>query len=148
MVRKTLSVGTLGVVSFRSKKEKLRRAERELAREQHDREAAEGRVAIAEKRLKHATSQAARSDKKLEKANGKRKKRRAARLGELMSTAEPLVHQTAGTMRDAGREGAKRGRKAARAARKNAKHAREVVSPRAEKLAQTISEKVDDLTSH
>ena len=42
LVRKTLSVGTLGVVSFRSKKEKLRRAERareeaELALEaEHD----------------------------------------------------------------------------------------------------------------
>ena len=35
LIRKTLSVGTCGVVSFRSKKERLRRAERS----QHDAEA-------------------------------------------------------------------------------------------------------------
>jgi hypothetical protein len=92
--------------------------------------------------------QSAKSDKKLEKANAKRKKRRSARLGELMSTAEPAVHHTADAVRGASREGAKRGRKAARKARKNAKRARDVVAPHAERLAETVSQKVDEFTNH
>jgi hypothetical protein len=61
LVRKTLSVATLGSVSFRSKKEKLQRAERScrdaesaLEREHMGRVAAEGRIVAAEKRMKRA----------------------------------------------------------------------------------------------
>jgi Tfp pilus assembly protein PilX len=155
MVRKTLSVGTLGVVSFRSKKEKLRRAERELDKETRQREAAETRFSAAEKRLKHAMSQAEKSEEKLAKAKRRKRKDRAARLSQLVSTAEPIVHHTADAVRGASVEGAKRGRKAAREAsreaRKHAKRAakstRETVGPRAEKLAATVSQKVDDLKS-
>ena len=55
LVRKTFSVATLGAVSFRSKKERLRRAERalrdaeqDLERERSARETAERRIAAAE----------------------------------------------------------------------------------------------------
>jgi hypothetical protein len=72
LVRKTLSVGTLGLVSFRSKKEKLRRADRArfeaeeaLERETNAREAAEVRIAAAEKRVKQATADAARTESQL-----------------------------------------------------------------------------------
>ena len=151
MVRKTLSVGTLGIVSFRSKKEKLRRAEHELAKEQRQREDAESRVAAAEKKLKHATASAAKRDKKLEKAQAKRRKRRAARLGELVSSAEPIVHQTAGAVRGAGAEGARRGRRAARQAQKRAQRAarstKDVVGPRAETIAARVSDAVEELTN-
>lgn len=81
LVRKTLSVGTLGAVSFRSKKERLRRADRSrneaeaaLEQEHAARAAAEVRVAAAEKRVKHAKADAARTAEKLEKV--KRRNRR------------------------------------------------------------------------
>ena len=60
-IRKTMSVTTFGIVPFRSKKEKLRKAERardeaerELAREQAARSTAESRIAAAEKRVRVA----------------------------------------------------------------------------------------------
>jgi hypothetical protein len=65
MIRKTMSVGTLGLVSFRSKKEKLRRAERSsrkaetaLEAEHAARVSAESRITAAEKRVKHARAAA------------------------------------------------------------------------------------------
>ena len=65
LVRKTLSVATLGAVSFRGKKERLRRADRalrdaeqDLARERSARETAERRIGAAEERVKHATTEA------------------------------------------------------------------------------------------
>ena len=61
IIRKTMSVGTLGLVSFRSKKEKLRKAEAQaetaaadLLREHQARELAEQRVAKAEKKAREA----------------------------------------------------------------------------------------------
>ena len=80
LVRKTLSVATLGAVSFRSKKEKLRRAERalrdaegDLARERSTRETAERRIGAAEERVKHATAQASHAATRLEKVKRKQK---------------------------------------------------------------------------
>jgi len=70
VVRKTLSVGTLGLVSFRGKKEKLRRAERarseaetSLRDEHENRVAAEAGLADAEKRSRRATKKAAKATK-------------------------------------------------------------------------------------
>ena len=70
VIRKTLSVGTLGLVSFRSKKERLRRAERSqhhaeasLLEEQAARIAAEARITAAEKRVKQASADAAHAAK-------------------------------------------------------------------------------------
>ena len=75
LIRKTLSVGTFGVVSFRSKKEKLRRAERSqhdaeasLEEEHAARVAAEDRVSGSEKRAKRASAQAAHTAKRLERS--------------------------------------------------------------------------------
>ena len=154
LVRKTLSVGTLGVVSFRSKKEKLRRAEKarreaEIALEdEHSaRENAETRIAAAEKRLKHATSEASRTAHQLEKV--KRNRRRKAALTDLIASAEPVVRGGVDSAKSAGSDAAKRGRKAGRKARKAAARAttatRDAVVPRAEKVASRVGEAIDQL---
>lgn len=132
LVRKTLSIGTLGVVSFRSKKDKLRRAERarhdaELAlADEHDaRETAEIRIAAAEKRLKQATGEAARTANQLEKEKGKRKRRRSrsTAISGLLAGAEPIVRGGVDSARSVGTDAAKRGRKAGRKAGRRARKA-------------------------
>jgi hypothetical protein len=164
VVRKTLSIGTLGVVSFRGKKEKLRRADRsrreaELALEHETgaREAAETRVAAAEKRVKHATAEAARTTQRLEKV--KRRNRRRAALGDLLRDTEPAVRSGAEAVRSAGTDAAKRGRKAGRRAGRRARKAggkaaaratavtKEVVVPAVEKVATKVGESIDDLST-
>src|SRR3954464_5317711 len=89
MIRKTLSVSTLGLVSFRSKKERLaradrqrRKAEQELDREHTSRLLAESRIAVAEHRLKRATDEAERASKQLERS--KRNDRRAELVRDLV----------------------------------------------------------------
>ena len=164
MVRKTLSIGTLGVVSFRSKKEKLRRADRsrldaEIALElEHDaREAAEARIAAAEKRVKHATAEAARNAAKLKKV--KRRDRRRAAIGDLLRDAEPAVRSGADAVRSAGSEAATRGRKAGKKAGKRARKAgrkaaaratavtKDVVLPGVEKATAKLGESIEELSS-
>jgi hypothetical protein len=164
MVRKTISIGTLGVVSFRSKKEKLRRSERsrheaEIALEQEHgaREAAETRVAAAEKRVKHASTKAARNAQRLEKV--KRRKRRRATVSEMLRDAEPVVRSGADAVLSAGTDAAKRGRKAGkkagRRARKAAKKAaatatavtKDVVAPGVEKVATKLGDSIEELSS-
>jgi hypothetical protein len=138
IIRKTLSISTLGIVSFRSKKELLRRAEKdrraaesELDREQAARVEADRRVAAAEKRVQQAELTALREAKVAAKAKTKAKgssrrgRRRARRrggdqlsgaremLGDLVAAAQPVVQDQA---KAAGR-GA---RKAAKAARQTA----------------------------
>ncbi len=142
MIRKTLSVGTLGTVSFRSKKEKLRRAERsrhqaeELLQSEHDaRKNAEHRIAAAERRVKAASAAAAVAGWQLDRSKKKRRAKRAKRdklasetIGELRSGVEPLVRSGVESARS-GVESARRasadvttrGRKAGRKARKQAK---------------------------
>ena len=111
LVRKTFSVATLGVVSFRSKKEKLRRAERsrrdaeiDLQRERSARESAERRIAAAEERVKHATGEASQAARRLEKVKRKQKaergRRRERALGGVLAAAEPLVRSRAQAARD------------------------------------------------
>ena len=154
LVRKTLSVGTLGLVSFRSKKEKLRRADRArfeaeeaLERETSARESAEIRIAAAEKRVKEATANSARTEHELKKV--KRRKRRAAGIAEMLAGAEPVVRSGVESARSAGSDAAKRGRKAGRRAKKAARHAtvatKDAVVPRAEKVASKIGEAIDQL---
>jgi hypothetical protein len=173
LVRKTVSIGTLGLVSFRSKKEKLRRADRarqdaEIALEQeHDaREAAELRVAAADKRVKHAAAEAARSTRQLQKEKKEKKAKRATRrarrraaMNDLLASSEPIARGGADAVRSAGTDAAKRGRKAGRRARKAARRAtdatrdraatvaKEVVMPRVEHAATKLGETFEELSS-
>ena len=70
VIRKTVSVGTLGMVSWRSKKERLRRAEKSqrraeisLTEEHKARVNAEERISAAEKRVKKASAEATHAAK-------------------------------------------------------------------------------------
>jgi hypothetical protein len=80
MIRKTASVGTLGVVAFRSKKERLRRAElsqwdaeASLEAEHAARVVAESRAGVAEKES--------------------RRRRRRRRQAEALIALEPIVRR-------------------------------------------------------
>ena len=144
MVRKTLSVGTLGLVSFRSKKEKLRRAEcsrrkaeTALEAEHAARLQAEQRIDAAEKRVKHASTAAAlaawqlqrtRKSAKDSKGKGKRKQHSAPSMTDLRAGVEPIVRSGVEgarsgvvTAKKASVDATKRGRRAGRKARKAAK---------------------------
>ncbi len=162
LVRKTLSIATLGAVSFRSKKEKLRRADRarweaeaELQREHDAREAAERRVAKAEERLKRAASDATRSADALAKV---KRKRRRSRIEHLVEASAPLARSGATAVHDATTDAMHRSRKAARKARKSAdktsakarKSARKAaastkhaVGPQVEKLTAKVKDAID-----
>jgi hypothetical protein len=148
LVRKTLSVGTLGVVSFRSKKERLRRAERSwreaeegLRQEHAARSAAEARISQAEKRMQEARSEAEHAVKKLEKARGRsrgRHRRYAERLTSMLAAAEPVVRtgieEAATRGKDAGRKGRKHAAKAARRAERSLHTAKELATDKVEQL--------------
>src|SRR5450756_285274 len=99
LIRKTLSVGTLGIVSFRGKKERLRRAERSrrdaetaLDQEHAARVTAETRIAAAEKRVKQASLEAADALKRLEQSRKRgRRIRTSERAADLLASAAPIV---------------------------------------------------------
>ena len=167
MIRKTLSIGTLGMVSFRSKKERLRRAERlqgdaeaALQDEHAARVAAESRIAMAEKRVKQTRAEAALASKRL--AEAKRRSRRARKgetVGEILAGLEPLVRSGAESARSAGTEATERSRRVGRRARKAAKRslrhakatassAKQAAAPRAERLVSRAGAAIDHLTEH
>jgi hypothetical protein len=177
LIRKTVSVGTFGIISFRSKKENLRRADRSrrdaeaaLEVEQTARVAAEARITAAEKRVKHASAQAAEAAKRLEQAKRRtRRGRRTGRLGELLAAAEPIVRSGVESARNAGSDAAERGRKASRRTRKAAKRAardarkgaerslrqakatasstNEALAPHAERVAARAGDALDQLSN-
>lgn len=127
LIRKTLSVGTLGIVSFRSKKEKLQRAERG----QHEAEAVAQRERTARIEVEKKGRRAARSD-------------RTERLAALVAAAEPFVRQgldaalAAGT--DAGERGRKSGRRATRKTKKQAQRSlRQAKGGASDRLAALIA---------
>jgi hypothetical protein len=83
LIRKTVSISTLGLVPFRSKRERLRRAEAaqqeassELAAEQAARAAADERVAAAEKRAEQAELLALHEAKAAQRRRGRHGLRR------------------------------------------------------------------------
>ena len=126
LVRKTMSVGTLGLVSFRSKKEKLRRAEfsqhdaeAALEREHEARLTAEVRSIAAEKRVQKAKAEAARANRKADKRGGRRR-HKSDRLAGLVAGAEPMVRSGVETAIHVGHDAAQQGRKVGRRARKAA----------------------------
>lgn len=150
LIRKTLSITTLGVVPFRSKKEKLRRAEAgrrsaeaELAREHVARADADERIKAAEKRVRAAELTSLHEAKRAAKAKGRRKKRTVKearsvldRLGDLVEGVQPVVEEQA---REAGRRGRAAAKQAGKASRKAAERAQKeavVAADRARKEAE------------
>ena len=150
LIRKTVSISTLGIVPFRSKKEQLRRAKRahddavaDLEREKGARSSADTKVAAAEKRAVEAELQALQVAKRLAKvkksADDDRRTRRQARrqaaaaaLTTAASTAEATASSAAAEAVKLGRRARKRAEKAAVDAQKMGRRARK----RAEKAAK------------
>ena len=134
LIRKTVSVATLGVVPFRSKKEKLRRAESarrkaetDLERERTARAEADHRVQEAKRRVRAAELESLHEAKRAAKARGRRGRRRAKeartvleRLGEMVDSAQPVVEERA---RVAAEKAGKVSRRAAARAQKEATRA-------------------------
>jgi len=93
VIRKTASIGTLGIINFRSKKEKLRRSEAARAAEHVARETAEHGFAEAKTELRRLTSSEAKASKQLARLRKRsRKVRKADRLEALLNSAQPVMH--------------------------------------------------------
>ena len=125
VIRKTASIGTLGMINFRSKKEKLRRAERitrdalsERDAEHLAREVAESGFAQVKTELRRLSSAEEKAAKQLARLRRRsRKVRKADRLSAMLNTAEPVVRDgmkaARTTMHEVAVEGRKRGRRRA-----------------------------------
>lgn len=142
LIRKTLSISTLGVVDFRSTKELLRRAEKaheaaeaELASEQAARTAADRRIAAAEKRARQAELLALQQAKKAEVAKGKRRDRRKAATAQAFDAIEGFVSTTTPVVEERAKDLSRRGRKAAAKAGKQAEAAAAKAAKQAEAAA-------------
>ena len=128
VIRKTASISTLGLVNFRSKKEKLQRAERRFQDEHLARSVVESGFTKVEKELKRLSGNEAKAAKQLAKLRRSRKVRKAETLSTFLSAAQPVVkdgvQSALSTATELRVKGAKRGRKAAKAARSTAKDLR------------------------
>jgi hypothetical protein len=158
LIRKTASISTLGLVSFRSKKERLRRAEAafrkaadELEHEQQARSEADRRVTVAERRARQAELAALHEAKAAAKARGRargRRARRAAavehRLGAMVEAAQPVVTAKAEEVGRRGRAAARRAGKVSRRAAARARHQAEPKVKAAAAAAGDLADKAKD----
>lgn len=133
VIRKTASVGTLGLVNFRSKKEKLRRAESALDAEHLARSVAESGFARVESELRRLSKAEVKASKQLARLRRSRKVRKADRLTSMLSSAQPVVRDGVETAKTAMGKAAVQGRKHGKRARKAAKRASHDVRVGAEK---------------
>ncbi len=164
-IRKTTSVLTLGVVPFRSRKERLARVEvesrtaaTELEREREARLRAEERLDAANKRVETAEGTLLKEARALRRRStamspfGRRRRRKAGRLSAVidgaMDKVEPRVESSmehlgerTRDVTDAARSGSHRLRKdvkkTSRSARKDAKKAAKAIRKDAEKTAES-----------
>jgi len=148
LIRKSLSVGTIGLVSFRSKKERLQRAERSqrraetsLAEEHEARTAAEARAGRAERRARRATVKAELKSKRRHR-NGRRGRHSesAHPLADALAGAEPIIQRTIESAVTGSTHVAAETRRAGRRARKAA-------APHVEALANRASEAMKHTSS-
>jgi hypothetical protein len=138
IIRKTLSIGTLGLVSFRSKKEKLARSQATTAQVAAERDLeraarldAETRAATAHVQLKLAKREAAAASKDAAKLRkrGKRGKRAkhstpladvSSALTSAVKSAEPAMRSGVESAQHLAHDAAVAGRKFGRRARRQA----------------------------
>jgi colicin import membrane protein len=76
VIRKTMSVTTLGIIPYRSKKERLRRAEKAQVEAAAARDEADARLAVAERRARAAELLALQEAKRAAKGKRSRKDKR------------------------------------------------------------------------
>jgi hypothetical protein len=152
LVRKTASIATLGLVSFRSKKEQLRRAQAAhrdaaaaLDRERRARSEADDRVVVAEKRAVDAELQALQAAKRLTRAKGEaklsRRERRRARAATAVEVAGRQSRRARKRAAKAAAEAKVRGRRARKRAERLAAQARDA----AEQGVSEVRGRVEEL---
>lgn len=165
IIRKTASISTLGLISFRSKKERIRRAEAahqaasdELVVEQAARTAADRRVAEAERRAHqaelealHEAKVARRKGRKLQEVKAGRSRRSRRKAARKARHAETTVRESVSGLVSAAQPvleaGAKQARRHGRAARRRAAAAAAQVAPRVEDAADKARSKAADLAA-
>lgn len=148
VIRKAASISTLGLVNFRSKKELLRRADKErraveseLSTVQAARKALDDRIAATEKRARQAELLALQQAKKAEVAQGKRRARRKAAANQALETIEGKVKEAAPVVEERAKDLSRRGRKAAAKATAKALEQAEVAGAKAQKQARKQSKR-------
>lgn len=143
VIRKTASIATLGVVNFRSKKERLARAERAAELEHHARQVAESGFARVEGELRRLTKAETKAARQLARLRRNRKVRRADQLTRMLAAVQPQVHDGVETARHAVSEMADAGRKRGRKARKAAKRASKDLRASAKDLRASAKSAID-----
>ena len=136
LMRKTLSVGTIGLISFRSKKERLQRAERAKrdAEESLEREHV-ARVA-AERRAKHP-----------KRRRAKRRERKHARTNEAVAVAVERGRRAGRAARKAAKRSVVEAKEAATTVKEVATTAKEAATPKVEAMATRAADKIEQLTT-
>jgi hypothetical protein len=159
MIRKTLSVGTFGVVSFRGKKERLRRAERsqrEAETSLHDEHAArvvaEAESATAHKQVKGAVAHSVSAGRRLERSKRRNRRRRKGETARsVVAGVEPIVRSGLQNARTASVDTAARSRRASRragkAATRSLRRAKEAAAPHVASVAARVGEAIEHATA-
>jgi chromosome segregation ATPase len=131
LIRKTLSITTLGLVGWKSKKELLRETEADLAATRAEleetsalRAALEDRLGTTERKLSAAEVEAVGAAKKARRAERRRQQRERleAKLGSVTHEAEARAHETRAKLEKTTRKARKQAEKTAKEARKRAEH--------------------------
>ena len=162
MIRKTLSIGTLGFVNFRSKKEKLARSQATTAQVAAERDLeraarldAETRAATAHVQLKLAKREAAAASKEAAKLRkrgkrGKRAKRStpladvSGALTSAVKSAEPTVRSGVESAQHLAHDAAVAGRKLGRKGKVALKQTQAAAAEQARHLAEVAHAKVTE----
>ena len=150
LIRKTVSITTLGIVDFRSKKEQIRRAEKAqrqaqaaLAGVEAARRVTDLRLAEAEKRARRAEVLALQQAELASEGKAKRRDRR--RAAKAMDAMEDLVTNVGPAIEEQAKELSRRGRKVAKKARKQADQAAAKARKQASRHRRRAKEGFDDL---
>ena len=131
LIRKTLSITTLGLVGWKSKKELLRETEADLAATRAEleetsalRAALEDRLGTTERKLSAAEVEAVGAAKKARRAERRRQQRERleAKLGSVTHEAEARAQETRAKLEKTTRKARKQAEKTAKEARKRAEH--------------------------
>ena len=154
-IRKTMSVATIGLVPFRSKKEKLQRAEKaselaelELRKEQEARAEADRRVALADERVRAAESVLVREAKSLRSRRRRaRTEREATEAGSRVSASvEGWVDRAAGSVAATAGSAKKETKRAAKHAKQDAKRAAKHATGETKRVTKPLRKKAKSLS--
>ncbi len=153
LIRKTVSIATLGIVDFRSQKELVRRAEKAQRAAQADlasidkaRALTDKRLVAAEQRARDAEALASRQAELARQGKTKRRDRRRSNRSDAIDSIGGLVASAGPAVEERARDLSRRGRKAAKKARKQAEDAAAKARKQAQKHGRRARRKIDEIT--